>query len=163
MQDTMPEREGRRGFFHWLAGQGVVAFEEMRGRPQLRLNELGELPDAQLATSKPAVLPEVEILLEENRVLARAPRRTDAVILFSSDSIDLRIFNHFNGTNTLAEAAEKVRAETGEEPEQVLAASRVLFLRLVALGVCAPVNTLLDASKDGENRNASPDCLEPRA
>ncbi|MFZ0800148.1 MAG: hypothetical protein WCA13_02340 [Terriglobales bacterium] len=142
----------RREFFRWLARESLVAFDELRGRPHLRLRDLNELPDAQMLASKPGILPEVEIIVEDCSILARLPQQADAVTLFSRDSIELAIFNRFNGTCTLAEAAESVGAESGTEPEEVLTATRILFLRMVALGVCAPVNALSDSDDGQQNR-----------
>lgn len=78
----------RREFFRWLARESLVAFDELRGRPHLRLRDLNELPDAQMLASKPGILPEVEIIVEDCSILARLPQQADAVTLFSRDSIE---------------------------------------------------------------------------
>ncbi|MBZ5510035.1 MAG: hypothetical protein LAN70_02590 [Acidobacteriia bacterium] len=148
MKEATAGMGGRRAFFRWLARESVIQFDELRGRPQLRLSDLPQLPVAQVAALKPGIVPGVEIIPAGDRVLARLPKRTDAVTLFSLHPMQLAIFNRFNGMSTLAEVAESVCAQSGQPPEEVFAATRSLFLRLAALGVCAPVNTTSDSSDD---------------
>jgi hypothetical protein len=143
---------GRRAFFRWLAREGAVKVDEMRGIPQLRLSDLPQVPPARLAGLRPAILPGVEIILAEGAVLGRLAGRADAIPLFPRAPVPLAIFNCFNGTDTLLHAAESVCAATGMEPEAAFGAARSLFLQLVALGVCAPANISHDPAGPAANR-----------
>ena len=88
---------GRRAFFRWLARESAVKFDELRGRPQLRLNDLPLLPPGQVAGLKPGIAPEVEIIPTDRCVLARVPGRAEPAVLFPLHSGHLAIFNRFNG------------------------------------------------------------------
>jgi hypothetical protein len=131
---------GRRAFFRWLARESATKLDEMRGRPQMRLNELRALPIAELAVLEPGVLPGIQILPEATRVLARLPGRPEPVPLFTTEPMLLAIFNRFNGLMTIAEVAEAVCIEMGEPAEKAFGHTRGLFLHLAELGVCAPFN-----------------------
>ena len=65
----------RRGFFRSLAGEVAGFYDEIRGKPQLRLDEIGSLPDEVLAGIMPMIVPDVDIRVEEDMVLARLPGR----------------------------------------------------------------------------------------
>lgn len=63
----------RRDFYKMLASQFVVFIDELRGKPQLRLDEIEKLPDSKLGKIIPKVLPKVEIIVSEKEICARLP------------------------------------------------------------------------------------------
>jgi hypothetical protein len=137
----MPSGLGnRRGFFQFLAREGVAWFDEARGRPQMRLSDLPELPPEALAELVPQILPGVAILPTDTEVRARRPGETETVALFQLEDTNLLIFNRFDGRATLGETVEAVSVATGLDRQETLARVRSLFLRVVGLRVCVPCN-----------------------
>lgn len=131
----------RRFFLRWLTGQGLAIFEEMRGRPQLALNDLPNLSLDESSRLIPAIFPETEIQTGENQVILQTPGDSVEPLSFSIPSLELSIFNLFNGQNTLLKAAQRISAECGVEEHEALLAAHNLFLRLVAHRICAPANS----------------------
>ena len=143
---TQETTNSRRSFFRWLTGRGVATFEEAMGRPQLALSDLPNLPPEELGRLIPTVCPSTEILIREDHVIARTPPDGADLVLFPVSSLELTIFNLFNGQNTLLQAVQRVGAECGVEQQDAMSVARDLFLRLVAHAVCAPANsTVYDA------------------
>jgi len=146
MQNAVNDANPRRTFFRWMVRQGLLAFEEMRGRPQMRLSDLPDLPLAEIAAMQPAVLADVTIFTTGDFVFARLTGAVDAIALFSISSPELTIFNRFNGMNTLAHVAADWSNESGRPAEEAFLDVRNLFLRMTHLGVCAPVYAADDHS-----------------
>lgn len=169
MNNAIKDANPRRAFFRWMARQSLLTFEEMRGRPQMRLNDLPALPSDEIATLQPEVLADVTIFTGNDLVLARLPGKDDTITLFPICSPELAIFNRFNGMNTLSDVAGSWRDESGLPLEQTFLGVRTLFLRMTQLGVCAPVNATGDPvspAKTGTQQketeiNASPEALAP--
>jgi hypothetical protein len=134
------EIAGRRGFFRLFARESVVALDELRGRPQLRLADLPQLPDATLEQIAPAILEGVTVIPEEQRITARPPACQQAIVLFARDPVPVFIFNRFNGRSTLAQISKELSAQQQWPQEQSFAAVKALFFRLVRLRVCVPAN-----------------------
>ncbi|MBI2877934.1 MAG: hypothetical protein HYY20_13745 [Candidatus Tectomicrobia bacterium] len=132
----------RRSFFKFLAGEVTAFFEELCGRPQLRLADLGQLPDETLAQIMPKVPPGVEILVTEGHIRARCPGKEEPIILFDRNPANTFVFNRFNGLTPLGGIGAELAATLSWDGEHGFAHARSLFLRLVRLGVCVPGNPI---------------------
>lgn len=131
---------GRRGFFRRLAGEGAALVDELQGRPQIRIDDLPKLPDAELAKQAPVIRDGITILPEEEQVGARLPGSEKTVILFPREPASLFIFNRLDGRTTLGQISRGLSAETGCTEEQSFAAVKALFFKLVRLRVCVSSN-----------------------
>jgi len=131
----------RRNFFRSLAREAVVRADEMRGVPQMRLDQLDQLPEEVLARLIPGIAPGVQILPGEDVVRGRVPGVEEPLVLFWRAPAELFVFNRFNGRNRLGQVAEEWAAETGTEYARAFGFTRAIFLGLVRLRVCVPVNT----------------------
>jgi hypothetical protein len=131
----------RRLFFRWLARKGAFKVDEIRGVPQRLLDDIPALPDAELASIVPGIVGGVAISPRGAEVWAvtRGGQPT-AVKLFGDDPVALSLFNQFNGQTALGDAALRLGEIMNWPAERSFAVARAFFLRLVRLGVCAPVN-----------------------
>jgi hypothetical protein len=137
----------RRWFFRRIAGEGLALIEELSGRPQLRLDDLGHVPDEAVFALKPMFVPGVTVFADAGRMLGRRPGR-DPVDLYALDDAGTFVLSRFDGWSPLGDvAAELVSARKWSEAE-ARALARDVFLRLVALGLCAPTNQLDDRGSD---------------
>lgn len=151
------ETGGRRQFFRWLAREGVVGFDEMRGRPQLRLAELPRLPDQVLARLVPGVLPGVRILPGDQEVRAQLQGVQEPRLLFRCNPVSLFLFNSFNGRTELSQIGKDLSARTGWPEEKGFAAAKAFFFHLVALRVCAPTNAVIPGAEPGGEAESKAD------
>ena len=130
----------RRNFFRSLAREAAVRADEMRGIPQMRLDQLDQLPDEVLAELVPGVAPGVQILPDDDFVRGRIPGVAEPVVLFRHAPAELYVFNRFNGRNRLGQVAEEWAAETASEYSRAFGFTRAIFLGLVRLRACVPMN-----------------------
>ncbi len=133
----------RRAFFRLLADEGCANVERMRGRPQLRLSELPQLPKDALEQIVPVILPSVQIVVADEFVLGRLPGRDAPVELFAREPLetaDSFIFNRFNGHLSIRQISRELAAAKSFEAAEGFDRVREFFLRLVRLGVCVPGN-----------------------
>jgi hypothetical protein len=134
--------DDRRFFFRQLARETVVWFEELGGRPGVKLTDLPSLPPEAIAALVPQICPGVQIVPEELQVSARLPGAGEMVALFPSTEANLLVFNGFNGMNTIDKVACDLSAATQWSRERSLEHVKEMFFRLVRLRVCAPANTV---------------------
>ena len=133
---------GRRGFFRSLAGETIAFFEELRGKPQFRLDDLGQFPDEELAQIMPKMRPDVEIIVAEGHISARLPKKGEVIFLFDREPANTFVFNRFNGRTTMRQIGTELAAALSWEEERSFAHVRSFFLRLVHLRVCVPGNPM---------------------
>jgi hypothetical protein len=124
-----------------MAGTALTVFEEAAGRPQLALAELPALPLEELLPLVPGLRPELELTVEDDMVAARLRGGGELVRLFPATPDNTLIFNLIDGRTSLGQVAEAAAAAAGWSPEQAAAATRELFLQLVAAGACTPINS----------------------
>ena len=129
----------RRRFFRQFAGEGIALLEELSGKPQLRLNQLSELPDESLFTLKPAFLPGVTVFAEGTRMLGRRGDGTP-VDLYGLDDPGTFVLSRFDGWSPLGEIAAELESARSWSAASARSLAREVFLRLVADGLCAPAN-----------------------
>jgi len=132
--------EARRRFFKQFAGETIAWFEEIQGKPQYRLMDIGQIPDAQLAEMVPQIRPDVEIVPQKERICARLRGNAALINLFPANHTDLFLFNHFNGVNSIGRIAGELSIGMGLSKEESFVLVRAFFLRMVRLSVCIPRN-----------------------
>jgi hypothetical protein len=111
------------------------------GQAVLKLSDLGNCPDDEIARMIPAVVPNCQISLVDDHVYGQPPLAARPFELFPIDLPAAAVFNQFNGMTTVAEASANLAAQTGWEPERAFAYTRGLFLWLVLAGICLPTGT----------------------
>jgi hypothetical protein len=132
----------RRDWFKMAAGEVFAWKEEISGRPQLRLSELGTIPDAILGQIVPVVVAGVQIDLVPPYIVARIPGR-QAIRerqIMRVGSPEHHAFNHFNGQNSLSTVTSQVAVELSWTVEESFQRIRNFFLTLAQQGVCVPRN-----------------------
>ncbi len=148
MSDSKP-KNSRRMFFPMFLHEAVLMAETARGKPGLRLSELGDLPDKQLSEIIPVVNPEYEISVDQGHVWARAKNAEDPVKLFPMDSDAVATFNHFNGQHTLGEIATSLAQAVDADADAAFAYAKQVFLALAKHLICLPKNPV-DPLADSE-------------
>jgi hypothetical protein len=133
-------RRERRGFFKHLLGEAIALTEELGGKPQLRLEDLPDLPDEKLAQVKPMMMPGREFVTTEEAVSVRSNETGALTVLLPLDRAGSFALGLFDGATELGDVAQRLAAELGVESEEAFARVRQVFLDLVAKGACVPSN-----------------------
>ncbi len=141
-QQRSPTGQTRRGFFKHLLGETIAVVEEFAGRPQLRLEDLGHLPDEKIAKIIPVVSRNYKIVVDETEVSAHAIQTGSVIPLFTVERANTFTFNLFNGKTELGDIARRLAAEMGWEEDESFAYAKQLFLSLTRKRVLAPSNAV---------------------
>jgi hypothetical protein len=122
----------RRQFFRSFARDLLGMADEVRGRPQMRLDELATLSDADLSNLRPAL--NAAFRLDGGRIVEGA---TEICVL---DDIGRYIAGRFDGRRTLIAIANDVASAFTLDPQAALRAVRHVFLSLAKPMICIPSN-----------------------
>lgn len=153
---TKSMRCSRRSFLPMLLREIVVTVNSAQGTPAHQLNELGDLPDDELAAICPMINPIYQIRVINGQVCSQFKQKDDAPIRqhFSTTSENLAVFNRFNGRHTIGEIAEAIASELEWESEHAFEYTRTLFLDLASHLVAVPKNSPeLDAERAAQKES----------
>jgi hypothetical protein len=134
----------RRSFLRRLAGDGVSFVEELAGKPQYRLNQLGELSDSAVSGLRPRILPDVALVECGSRLCAQRAGRPE-VDLGEVNDPAVQAIRRFDGSSTLSAIAVDLIPAFDGDAARAFTITRAAFQKLARLGICAPVNPLLAA------------------
>jgi hypothetical protein len=140
----------RRSFLPMLLREIAVTIQSAQGTPTHQINELGDLPDDELAAIRPIINPICRIHVADGQVCSQPRDKEDAPLRvhFPTAPENLAVFNRINGQQTLGEIAESVAGQFGWEPERAFSHTRELFLALASYLVAVPQNSPdLDAER----------------
>ena len=130
----------RRTFWRALLQEMCVTITSIDGQENVRLSELGTLPNHKLARIRPAIAPECSISMDGGYVCARHKAAPGKLQLFPIERQNLLAFNLFDGRHELGDIARHVALEMGWDEPRGFAHTRELFLSLVARLVAVPGN-----------------------
>jgi hypothetical protein len=133
---------GRRTFFRSFLGDVAVFFDELRGKPQLRLMDLSNLPDHVLSQIKPVISDGTEISLVDGYVAARRKASEKSRNVLELNPENLFVFNRFNGATTIDDIADGLSRAMSWDRQQAFDYTRSVFLRLAQFGTCVPGNPI---------------------
>jgi hypothetical protein len=132
---------GRRDFFRSLLRDTIVLAQEAQGRPQLRLSDLGRLPEARLREVVPEVVFGAEVSVEGSAALVLPPGSTDEAARVPIGPAEaLRAAELFDGEVSLGQVADALAEELGMEPQAAFSLVRSAFLAMVDARACVPAN-----------------------
>ena len=129
----------RRSFFGRMLADAMSLGEQLQGRPQHRLSDLQQASPTILSSLVPAQAPGMSLVVDGRGVFARGPDQA-LHFLFPIDSLESALFNGMDGTRPLAQIAAAAAAAANLPECHVRDRVCSLFLRLVDLGICVPVN-----------------------
>jgi hypothetical protein len=146
VEDTHRTDQGRRSFLRIVTDEARSLLDEARGIPQLRLEDLRDLPPDKLCQVIPVVLDTIQLSYGQGGVVATytSAAKSDAgsVVLFPADSDDLEIFNWFDGSHSIGKICEALHTDALTDAHSIYERVVHLFLRLVNQRICAPRNPI---------------------
>lgn len=137
----LPINTTRREFLPTLLTELESYNKRVDGGIVLKLADLGNCPDEELAFVMPMIVPTCKISQEGNSVYAKLPSVSQPIELFLLDTPAATLFNLFDGTATLDEISDYLSREMGGNTARAFAYTRGFFLWLVLAGVCLPKGT----------------------
>lgn len=129
----------RRSFWRALFQEALVATGVVHGGHDCRLEDLGRLPDEDLARIRPIVHPACQIFVEGDAVWSRPRGKDEAARLFRSDDLPSRMaLGMFDGERTLGEIGASLAEALDQDEAWGFGRARGLFLSLASRMVCIP-------------------------
>ena len=128
----------RRQFFRLLLSEAIGLVEEIKGKPQMRLSDLDQVPDDVMRQMAPVFNKDCLYRFDDNRLLIK-PKETDEFQeLYRFNAQEMSILQQFDKQVTLAEIGRRVAQEFGQNEERAYQQVKTLFLMLAKRGLCHP-------------------------
>lgn len=129
----------RRQLFSTLLTELHLFSEKKAGLAGMKSSNLGALSDEDIKVLVPQIVQGTKIFVRDNSVWALTKGEKN-LHLFTIDEISSFAFNLINGRNTVDEIAIQLSQRFTLSYGRSFSITRGLFLTLVKLGVCLPVN-----------------------
>lgn len=138
----LPIAVSRRQFFSAIISELEGMNRVSEGGQALKLADLGDLPDERLKGVIPLISPDCEVWVDKGFIYTYSRSKERPIKLFPEDSQIRFVLDLFNGTHTLSEISHRLVKKSGWESDQAFAFVRGVFLSLVFVRICFPVNQL---------------------
>jgi hypothetical protein len=128
----------RRSFFRLLLAEAVSLAEEVRGKPQMRLSDLDQVPNEVVRQMVPVFNEKRAYSIEDDRVLLKHKKTGTYQEIYQLDLQEKYMLKYFDGQHTL-EAIGRRAAEKFELDEEVAYQQvKALFILLAKHAICHP-------------------------
>jgi hypothetical protein len=128
----------RRYFFRSFLGQAVSVVGEIRGRPQLSLEELGRLPDTVVRTMRPVRDKLGPYSIEGSELVLKRVGSAEREVVYAFGAWELDVIARFDGRSTLWEIAQAHASSQKVHAAAAYHGARSLFIALASYLVCRP-------------------------
>jgi hypothetical protein len=141
-RQPLPANISRRELFATLLAGMQAESAKQDGQAVFRLEDLGALPDVDLATIVPIIPLDCQIRPNEGFYWARTSKSVKARQLFLAEPAIEFVLSMINGMASLGDISQKLAARMNWQEERAFAYVRGLFLSLVFVHVCYPNHPL---------------------
>ena len=140
----------RRNFFRYLLSEAIGLVEEFRGKPQMRLSDLSQVPDELLRQMMPVLNETRSYSIEQDRVLLHHRNRETSQEVYHLNVNEHYMLRFFDGQHSLEDIGRHVANEFGTDTENAYLEVKILFLALAKFAICHPAQ----AHEEGRERGA---------
>jgi hypothetical protein len=129
----------RRSLFKYSIDEVVALLEETRGRQSFRLSDLARLENDKLGRLIPAIMDASRVRVIADRVVVDHQQRQD--VLYDVGSMEADVWPRIDGRTSLQNIATSLAPVWGDGDAAAFGRVRRLFLALVDVGICLPLNS----------------------
>jgi len=133
--------KSRRTFFSSVAGSILVTLDELRGRPQHKLDGLSSLTEEELKRIIPRVVDKRYFSVEEGKLWKKDPKTGRVQLICNLGGMEQKIFERFSERKSVGEISEWVARSYHMSLEEGFGSTKGLLLRLIQKQVCLPINS----------------------
>jgi len=130
----------RRGFFKQFFVDTICLVDECMGRPQMRLSDLDQAPEALMRTLAPVFNPKRPCTIQGNGILSVKGDHGQDEPLCEIDEVDAAVFHCFGTAMTVGEISGVIEKRYDLENQTAYRRVRTLFLFLAKRMICLPEN-----------------------
>jgi hypothetical protein len=128
----------RRHFFRSFLAATASAVEQVKGRPQLALGELDQLPDAVLGLMRPVRQSLGPYRVEHASLVRTIADGGERRPVHTFEPWELDVLDRFDGRSTLHDIARAHGAVHGVDADAAWCGAKSLFIALCSYLVCHP-------------------------
>jgi hypothetical protein len=130
----------RRGFFRRVLTESVVLFDEIKGRPQMRLSELDQVEDPVIRKMVPALNMSCSPHIKGDCLLVTDVRTEADKEVCRLDPMEKYIFDCFDGGQNLEDIGRRVAVQFDRDTEEAYGQAKSFFIFLAKQTVCYPTS-----------------------
>lgn len=150
IMNAEPANKFRRTFYRDFLSKTVDhaarTREEFLGRPQMRLSDLGQIPDRVMRGVTPVFSAGMAHELSGSTLCIRDRASGKVLESVRLSQVDAKILGLFERGLTLQQVVEGLDCLGGQEAVEAYLRVKTLFLSLARCGVCHPAESLADVS-----------------
>ncbi len=129
---------GRRGFLKSLAGSVIGSIEEIRGKPQMSLADLGQVPDDVIRIMVP-VFNEFHPCRISDRHLYAINRKTgEEEMIRVLDEAEQMVFDVLDGVRTIGEISRETARRFELDEDEAYRRTKSFFIYMAQRMICLP-------------------------
>lgn len=128
----------RKNFFRALMGEMVSFYDETKGRKQVPLNRVHELPEAMIRQIKPVFFNQPEWVIKDDMLFHQDKSDKKYYIFRKFTEPERFIIRHFDKNLTLEEISLALSDSCNMQREEAYRQVSGLFFEMVSLFVCHP-------------------------
>ena len=132
--------KSRRSFYREFLAETISLFEEIHGKPQMRLKQIDAVPDDVVRCMVPVLNPNHLIRVENNHISVLNHKTGAIRVTVELNSEEIFILENFDGYMTIEDIAECVESEFGMEHEKAFQQVKETFFMLTKRMICHPAH-----------------------
>jgi hypothetical protein len=132
------EITNRRGFLRHFFVYALCLAEEVMGNPQMRLNDLDQMPEEVMRSVTPVLNPKFPWFLHENQILVKRNGQGCWETIYEMEGMDAHIFTYFGSGMTIDAISSRIKSTYALEAHAAYERVRELFLLLSKHMICLP-------------------------
>ncbi len=138
--NTNPIDKTRRHFFRQFLSETICLFEEISGKPQMRLSELDQVSDDVVRKMIPVLNKSSPYRVEANRLLMKHKETELFEEIYRLESREMYIFRCFDGRHTLEDIAHLLEDRFKQDNKAAYLQVKNLFMVLAKRMICYPAH-----------------------
>ena len=128
----------RKTFFKALMGEFISFYDEAKGRKQVPLNRIQELPESMISEIKPVMFDNPEWVIKDNRLFHLNKTDKKYYIHKEFSATESFIIQYFDKNHSLSEISSKLSADKRIEVKDAYKQVKDLFFEMLSQFVCHP-------------------------
>jgi hypothetical protein len=130
----------RRRFFRFFLSETMCLVDEIRGKPQMRLSELDQVPDDVVRKMIPVFGKRCPYRIEGDRLLIEHKKTGLFEEIYHLDPAEMYILPCFDGHHSLEDIGRHLEDRFDQDKEEAYQRVKSLFVVLAKRMVCYPAN-----------------------
>lgn len=135
-----PINQSRRKFFGCFFAEIISAIEQVRGKPQMRLENMESLPDKVMAGITPVLKQSTSYRIVKDCLLIKNKENGSFKEVYRFNATEYYMLGFFDGYHTLKNIGVHLENRFGINPEESFEYVKSFFINMASYAVCHPAD-----------------------